>query len=57
MVGEVPTRKGSDVEIPNWVKWAALIGAIIWLITDPKGMGGFISDVFGGLVTVFKTVA
>jgi len=42
------------VDVPNWVKWAALVGVVIWLMTDPKGMGGFISDVFNGMVTMFK---
>lgn len=54
MVGETYRRKGRNVEIPNWVKWAGLIGLVIWLITDPKGLATVVGNIGDGVVTFFK---
>lgn len=42
------------MEIPNWLKWAAVIGLVVWLITDPAGLGAFARDVAEGIGTAFK---
>lgn len=42
------------MEVPNWVKWAAVAGLIVWLITDPEGLGRFAADLAGGIGTAFK---
>lgn len=44
------------MDIPNWVKWAALIGVIIWLIMDPKGMASVVGDIVDGVVTFFEAL-
>jgi hypothetical protein len=44
------------MHIPDWMKWLAVAGVIIWLITDAKGMGQFIKALFNGVVTVFETI-
>lgn len=42
------------MEIPNWAKWAALIGLVIWLVTDPKGLASVVGDIWDGVMTFFK---
>jgi hypothetical protein len=44
------------VEIPNWVKWAAVIGLIIWLFTDPKGMASTVTGLWTGIRTFFGSL-
>lgn len=41
------------MEIPNWLRWAAILGLIIWLISDPKGMAQFITGLWDGVTTFF----
>jgi hypothetical protein len=47
-------EKGRDVEIPNWLKWLALAGLVIWLITDPKGLASFLGDAWDSVLTFFR---
>lgn len=42
------------MEIPNWVKWFALAGLVVWVITDPASLGRFLADFAGGIGTAFK---
>jgi hypothetical protein len=42
------------VEIPNWLKWLALGGLIVWLFTDPKGLASTVTDLWDGVHTFFK---
>lgn len=42
------------MEIPNWVKWLAVIGLVVWLITDPAGLGSFAAKLASGIGTAFK---
>jgi hypothetical protein len=42
------------VEIPNWLKWVAVLGLIIWLITDPAGMAEVATSIWTGLTTFLK---
>lgn len=42
------------MDIPNWVKWAAVIGLVIWLISDPKGMAEVATSIWAGLETFLK---
>lgn len=42
------------MEIPNWVKWLAVAGVIVWLITDPASLGRFLADLAGGIGTAFR---
>lgn len=41
------------MEIPNWMKWVAVGGAVISLVTDPRGMASFITGIWDGLRTFF----
>ena len=43
------------MDIPNWAKWLAVVVLVIWVMTDPKGLGSVISDLFDGLITVFRS--
>jgi len=54
--GRDPPFEGRNepVGIPNWVKWAAVIGLLIWLITDPKGMAEVATSIWTGIMTFFK---
>jgi len=54
-VGEAHHRKGRDVEIPNWLKWVALAGLILWLVTDPKGLASFLGDAWSSVMTFFRS--
>jgi hypothetical protein len=42
------------VEIPNWLKWVALAGLLVWLFTDPKGLADFLGEGLDNLVTFFR---
>jgi hypothetical protein len=54
--GRGPPFEGRNepVDIPNWVKWAAVIGLVIWLISDPKGMAKVATSIWSGLTTFLK---
>lgn len=45
------------MELPPWVKWLALLGLIIWLVVDPKGLGQLIGDIISGIITAFRSAA
>jgi hypothetical protein len=55
--GRGPPFEGRDVELPPWVKWLALLGLIIWLVVDPKGLGQLIGDIISGIITAFRSAA
>lgn len=41
------------MEIPNWLKWVAVVGLVIWLVTDPRGMAAFVGGIWTGIKTFF----
>lgn len=38
------------------LKWGVIIALFAIIITNPAGAGGFIVDVFQGIVTFFRTI-
>ena len=44
------------MEIPNWLKWVAIGGLVVWIFTDPKGLASVVTGIWDGVVTFFEAL-
>lgn len=42
--------------VPRWLLWLLVIGAIIWVATDPAGFGQFLNDMASNIKIFFKNL-
>lgn len=44
------------MEIPNWLRWTAVLGLVVWIFTDPRGLASVVTGIWTGAVTFFKAL-